>query len=91
MSDILKKLGRAELRRLQPGDWIAWSKSNRGTPDQKDFAYHEAQVLAHPVRSAQEVMVLFNGSPHAVEKNRLYKAQPVIGVEAMHTGYDYNS
>jgi hypothetical protein len=90
MSDILKKLGRAELRRLEPGDWVAWSRSNWGQPGEKDFAYHEAQVMAHPVRTAQEVAVLFNGLPHAVQKNRLYKVLPVISVEDMHQQFDYN-
>src|ERR1700686_5727430 len=88
---ILKKLGRAELRRLEPGDWVAWSKSNWGKPDEPDFAYHEAQVMAHPVHSAQEVMVHFSGHPHAVYKNMIYKVLPIIGVEDMHTAFDYNS
>ena len=91
MTDILRKLTRKELRRLKPGDWVAWGKTNWDTPDKQDFAFWEAQVTAHPVRSAQEVMVLFNGLPHAVHKNRLYKVPPVIEVEEMHTQYDYNS
>jgi hypothetical protein len=48
-------------------------------------------VIAYPVRSGHEVMVLFNGIPHAVHKNQLFKVQPVIAVEDMHTEYDYNS
>jgi hypothetical protein len=91
MSDILKKLVRADLRRLKPGDSVAWSVSNWGKPGEPDFAFYEAQVMTHPLRSAQEVMVRFNGCPHAVPKNMIYKVQPVIDVEDMHTEYDYNS
>ena len=91
MIDVLRKFSRAELRRLKPGDWVAWRKTNWNTSDQKDFAFWEAQVIAHPVRSGHEVMVLFNGLPHAAPKNRLYRVQPVIDVEDMHTEYDYNS
>ena len=91
MSEILQKLSRKELRLLEPGNWVAWRKSNWGQADEKDFAHWGAQVLAHPVRTAQEVMVCFNGCPHAVYKSQLYKVQPVIGVEDMHTAYDYNA
>jgi hypothetical protein len=91
MTDILKKLTRKELRRLKPGDWVAWGKTNGDSPDKQDFAFWETQVIAHPVRSGHEVMVLFNGIPHAVHKNQLFKVQPVIAVEDMHTEYDYNS
>jgi len=92
MTDILKKLTRKELRRLKPGDRVAWGKSNCDNhPLQQDFAYWETQVMAHSVRSAQEVTVLFNGIAHAVHKNRLYKVPPVVGIEDMHTEYDYNS
>jgi hypothetical protein len=91
MTDILKRLGRTELRRLKPGDWIAWSKSNWGKPDERDFAYFEAQVLAHPLRSAQRVIVFLNGGPYPVNKNQLYQVQPVIDVKDMHTQYNYNS
>lgn len=91
MTDVLRKLSRAELRNLKPGAWVAWRKTRLDTPDQKEFALCEGQVIAHPVRSGHEVMVLFNGLPHAVQKNRLYKVQPIIDVEDMHTQYDYNS
>jgi hypothetical protein len=91
MSDNLKKLVRVDLRRLKPGDSVAWSVSHWGQPGQPDFSFHEGQVLAHPVRSAQEVTVLFNGIAHAVHKNQLYNVPPVIDVEDMHTEYDYNS
>jgi hypothetical protein len=90
MSDILKKLLRADLRRLKPGDWIAWSKSTWDTPESKDFAFHEAQVTAHPVRTSQYVTVLFNGLPREVAKNQLYKVLPVIAIEDMHQQFDYN-
>jgi hypothetical protein len=85
-------LKRAKLRRLKPGDWVAWGRTNwDNNPVQQDFAFWEAQVIAHPVRSGHEVVVLFNGLPLAVHKNQLYRVQPVIGVENMHTQYDYNS
>jgi hypothetical protein len=92
MADVLRKLTRNELRRLKPGEWVAWGKSNwDNNPVQEDFAFLEAQVIAHPVRSAHEVMVFFDGLPHAVHKNQLFKVQPVIGMDAMHEDYDYNS
>jgi hypothetical protein len=91
MTDILKKLTRKELRRLEPGDWIAWNKSTWGQPDEPDFAYNEAPVTAHPLRSSQYLTVLFNGIPHAIAKNQLYRVKPIIDVEDMHTAYDYNS
>jgi hypothetical protein len=53
---------------LKPGDWLAWGKTNWDTPDKQDFAYWEAQVIAQPVRSGQEVIVLHNGEPYAVSK-----------------------
>ena len=91
MTDVLKRISRAELRRLKPGDWVAWGKSNwDNNPVQQDFAFWEAQVLSDPVRSGHEVMVLFNGLPHAVHKNQLFKVQPIIGMEAMHHQFDYN-
>jgi hypothetical protein len=91
MSDILNKLRRADLRRLKSGDSVAWSASNWGHPGEPDFAYHEGQVTAHPLRSAQYVAVLFNGLPREVAKNRLYKVLPVIAIEDMHQQFDYNS
>jgi hypothetical protein len=91
LTDILIKLLRKDLRRPKPGDWVAWNKSNWGTPESQDFSFHEAQVMAYPVRSAQDVLVLFNGLPHSVPKNMVYKVMPVIGVEAMHQQFDYNS
>ncbi len=90
-TDTFKKLSRGDLRQLKQGDWVAWGKTNWDHPDKKDFAYWEAQLIAHPVRSAQEVMVRFQDLPHAVQKDRLYKVLPVIGVDDMHTQYDYNS
>jgi hypothetical protein len=91
MTEILRKLLRKDLRRLKPGDWVAWSKSTWNTPKSEDFAFHEAQVMAHPVRSAQEVIVRFNGHPHAVPKSQVYKVMPVVGMDAMHTEWDFNS
>jgi hypothetical protein len=92
MSDILKKLCRTELRQLKPGDWVVWSTTGSwDTPANANCAYNEAQVMVYPVRCGHDVMVLFNGLPHAVQKNRLYKVQPVIAIEDMHTEYDYNS
>jgi hypothetical protein len=92
MTDVLKRISRAELRRLNPGDWVAWGKSNwDNNPVQENFAFWEAQVVAHPVRSGHEVMVLFNGLPHAVHKNQLYKVHPITDMEHMHESYDYNS
>jgi hypothetical protein len=82
---------RADLRRLKPGDWVAWSKSHWGKHDEPDFAFHEAQMMAHPVRSGQYVTVLFNGLSFEVAKNQLYKMLPVISVEDMHQQFDYNS
>jgi hypothetical protein len=90
MTDILKRISRAELRRLSPGEWVAWGKTNWDSPDKQDFAFWEAQVMAHPVRSAQHVLVLFNGLPQAVHKNQLFKVQPIIDMEAMHQQFDYN-
>jgi hypothetical protein len=92
LSDILKKLCRTELRQLKPGDWVVWSTTGSwDTPANADCACNEAQVVAHPVRSGHEVVVLFNGLAHAVQKNRLYKVLPIISVEDMHQQYDYNS
>jgi hypothetical protein len=92
MTEILKKLTRAELRRLKPSDRVAWGKSNwDNNPVQQDFAFWEAHVIAHPVRSGLDFMVLFNGLSHAAPKNRLYRLMPVIAIEDMHTEYDYNS
>jgi hypothetical protein len=48
MTDILKKLVRADLRRLKSRDRVAWSASNWGKPGEPDFVLHEAQVMAHP-------------------------------------------
>ena len=33
MTDEPKKLTRKELRRLRPGDWVAWGKSKLGQDD----------------------------------------------------------
>jgi hypothetical protein len=91
MTDILRKLTRNELRRLKPGEWVAWGKSNwDNNPVQQDFAYWEAPVVAHPQRSGHYVILLFNGLPHAVHKNQLFKVQPIIGMEAMQQQFDYN-
>jgi hypothetical protein len=91
MTDILRKLLRKDLRRLKPGDWVAWSKSTWDTPESKDFYFHEAQVMAHPVHSAQYVTVFFNGHRHEVTKNQLLRVMPVIAIEDMHQQFDYNS
>jgi hypothetical protein len=91
MNEILEKITRKELRRLKPGTWVAWRKTTWNAPDEKKFPFHEGQVIAHPVRSGQEVLVLLNGVPHATPKNRLYRLMPVIAIEDMHTEYDYNS
>jgi hypothetical protein len=92
MTDVLKKLLRAELRRLKPGDWVAWGKSNwDNDPVQQNFVFWEAQVLAQPLRSGHDVTVLFNGLAYAVQKNRLLKVKPVIAIEDMHRQFDYNS
>jgi hypothetical protein len=91
MSDILKKLLRADLRRLTQGAWVAWSASNWGQPGEPDFAYHEAQVMTDAVRTSQYVTVLFNGLPREVAKNQLYKLLPVIAIEDMHQQFDYNA
>ena len=81
MSDVLKKLCRTELRQLKPGDWVVWSTTGSwDTPANADCAYNEAQVMVYPVRSAQEVVVFFNGFPHIVQKNRLYRLMPVIAI-----------
>ena len=73
------------------GWWVAWSKSTWGQPDGPDFAYNEALVMAHPLRSSQYVTVLFHGISQAIAKNLLYRVKPIIDVEDMHTAYDYNS
>jgi hypothetical protein len=94
MTDEPKKLTRQEIRRLKPGDWVAWKtdwpiswpKDNWTTPDWK-----EGQLTEHPVRSAQYITVRLDGLPQKAPKNRLYKVLPVIGVEDMHTEYDYDS
>jgi hypothetical protein len=40
MMDILRQLSRAERRRLNPGEWIAWGKSNwDNNPVQPEFAF----------------------------------------------------
>jgi hypothetical protein len=91
MSDILRKLLRKDLRRLKPGDWVAWSKSNWGTPESEDFSFHEAQMVYRAVRSFQYVIVRFNGHLHEVNKDRLYRIMPVISMDAMHTQWDYNA
>jgi hypothetical protein len=91
MTDTFKKLTRKELRRLKPGDWVAWGQTNWDHPHKKDFAFWEAQVISEPVQSGHEVMVLLNGLPHAVHKNQFFEVQPVVGLNAMHEDYDYNS
>jgi hypothetical protein len=90
MTDVLKRISRAELRRLNPGDWVAWGKTNWDSPDKQDFAFWEAQVVAHPVRSAQHVTVFFNGHRHEVTKNQLFRVMPVIAIEDMHQQFDDN-
>ena len=47
--------------------------------------------MEHLVRYHQHVTVRFEGLPHQVPKNRLYKIQPVIAIENMHEDFDYNS
>jgi hypothetical protein len=91
MTDILRKLTRNELRCLQPGEWVAWGRSNwDNNPVHEDFAFWEGRVVAHPLRTGHNVMVLLNGVPHAVHKNQLFKVQPIIGMEAMHQQFDHN-
>jgi hypothetical protein len=75
---------------LNPGDWVAWGKTNWDSPDKQDFAFWEAQVVAHPVRSAQHVTVFFNGHRHEVTKNQLFRVMPVIAIEDMHQQFDDN-
>jgi hypothetical protein len=87
----LKKISRAELRRLKPGTWVAWKKTTWNSPDEKKFAFHEGQVLAQPVRSGHDIEVIFDGLAKAVQKNRLFQVQPVITIEDMHQQFDYNS
>jgi hypothetical protein len=91
MTDVLKRISRGELRRLKPGDWVAWGKSNwDNNPVHEDFAFWEAQVVDRPVRSAQHVLVLFSGHSHEVTKNQLFRVMPIIDVQDMHQQFDYN-
>jgi hypothetical protein len=92
MKDEFKKLTHKELRRLKPGDWVAWGKSNWEKTIKQPFSFwEEGQIAKHPVRSAQHVQVLIYGLPYEVPKNRLYKIQPVTIIENMHEDFDYNS
>jgi hypothetical protein len=92
MTDEPEKLTHKELRRLKPGDWVAWGKSNWNKTVKQPFSFwQEGQITAHPVRSAQQVQVRLNGLPLEVPKNRLYKMKPVIAIENMHEDFDYNS
>ena len=92
MTDEPKKLTHKELRRLKPGDWVAWGKSNWNKTVNQPFSFwEEGQITAHPVRSAQHVQVRLHGLPHEVPKNRLYKIQPGTAIENMHKDSDYNS
>jgi hypothetical protein len=91
MTDNLKRLSRAELRRLKPGDWVAWGKSNWDAPDKPDAAFWEAEIIAPFTRSDHTVTVLFDGVACTLYKSQLFKVQSVMAIEDMHTEYDYNS
>jgi hypothetical protein len=94
MTDILKKLTRQEIRRLKPGDWVAWSKTSCHTPTPASFwngFWEEGQLMDYPVRCHQDIRVRLNGLPHRVPKNRLYKVQPIVTIENQHDQYDYNA
>jgi hypothetical protein len=92
MTDEPKKLTHNELRRLQPGDWVAWGKTNWHKAIKQPFSFwNEGQVMEHLVRCHQHVTVRFEGLPHQVPKNRLYKTQPVTAIETMHEDFGYDS
>jgi hypothetical protein len=91
-TDTFKKLSRKDLRQLKPGAWVAWHRHNVADPGLTPALYwQEGQVIDSPIRCFHDVIIRFNGICRLVPKNRLYKVMPVIGVEAMHTEYDYNS
>lgn len=92
MAESLKRFSRAELRRLKPGDWVAWGRTAwHNHPLQPDFAFWKGRVIAFPERSGHHVRVLLKGVPHTAPKNRLYRLMPVIAIEDMHQQYDYNA
>ena len=91
MSAMLQKLTRKELRRLKSGDWVAWGRTHwHNNPLQPGFAFWEGRVVANPLRTGHNVMVLLNGVPHAVHKNQLFKVLPTTDMEHMHEQFDYN-
>jgi broad specificity phosphatase PhoE len=92
MTEEPKRLTRQEIRRLKPGDWVAWKrdwpiswpKDNWTTP-----TWEEGRLEYPAARSAQHVQVRINGLLRHVSKNCLHRVQPIITIETQHEQYDY--
>ena len=84
------KLRGTEIMRLKPGDWVAWRKE-RWKPIGPSTKWVEAQLTEHPIRCYHVVFVRFAGARISVEKNRLYKPPPVVGIDVMHEVFDYDA
>jgi hypothetical protein len=87
-TDTFQRLTRAELRDLKPGTWVAWYRHKGVSPG---ISWLQGQVLECPVRCSHDVSVRFDGVPCLIPKNRLFKDLPVVEVEYMHEGFDYNA
>jgi hypothetical protein len=89
MEEYTKLTGK-EINKLKPGDWVAWRKE-RWKPICWDTKWVEAQLTNYPIRCHQVVFVRFRGIRTPIEKNRLYKPPPVVGIDAIHEVLDYDS
>ena len=89
MKEYTKLTGK-EINKLKPGDWVAWRKE-RWEPIGRDTEWAEAQLTDHPIRCYQVVFARFGGIRISIEKNRLYKPPPVVGIDAIHEVLDYDS
>lgn len=81
---------RKELRALKRGQWVAWPETAWADPTTSKTTICEAPICEYPVKSAQFVVVKFQGGKREVYKNQLYTIPPVVEMEEMDTvtGYD---
>ena len=89
MEEYTKLTGK-EINKLKPGDWVAW-REERWEPIGPNAKWAEAQLTDHPIRCHQVVFVRFGGIRISIEKNRLYKPPPVVGIDAIDEVLDYDS
>jgi len=89
MEEYTKLTGK-EINKLKPGDWVAW-REERWKPIGRDTEWAEAQLTDRPIRCHQVVFVRFGGIRIFIEKNRLYRPPPVVGIDAIHEVLDYDS